>query len=103
MPIYEFENTDTGKCFEKLLSFDGKDEYLKATPNVKQRFFTAPATVGGHGDRVKIDDGFKSVLSKVGEAFPGSDLDRKVNTQTVKGLKTREIVKKHMDIQDKKK
>lgn len=102
MPLYEFENTETGEAFELLLSFSGKDEYLKENPHIQQRFFTPPATVGGVGDRVKTDDGFKEVLSKIGDNYKGSDLDHRYNTKSVKGVKTREIVKKHMDIQSKK-
>ncbi len=102
MPIYEFENLETNECFELLLSFSGKDEYLKDNPNIAQRHFKAPNIVGGHGDRVKVDDVFKAVLSKVSEAYNGSNLDKKVNKQTAKSIKTRGIIEKHMDIQGKK-
>ena len=58
----------------------------------------APKIVGGVGDRVKTDDGFKEVLSKIGENHKGSHLHKK----SVKEIKTKEIVKKHMDIQSRK-
>tara|TARA_A200000159_G_scaffold153497_1_gene165528 strand:+ start:732 stop:1043 length:312 start_codon:yes stop_codon:yes gene_type:complete len=103
MPMYEFENTENGELYELLMKIEDKEKYLKKNPHIKQRMFTAPATVGGHGDRVKVDAGFKEVLSKVGEAYKGSDVDKRYNGTGVKESQTRAIVKKHMDIQSKKK
>jgi len=48
---------------------------------------------------IETDDGFKEVLSKIGENHKGSHLHK----ASGKDIKTREIVKKHAKIQARKK
>jgi hypothetical protein len=45
----------------------------------------------------KVPDGFKEVLSKVAEAHPTSAIAEKHGRKSIKDVKTREIVKKHVD------
>jgi len=97
MPTYDFLNTETGEITEHIMSWRDLEDFRLNNPHLKQQILRAPTTVGGHGDRVKTDDGFKEVLSKIGENHRGSDLYK----GSVKDLKTRDIVKKHMDIQKK--
>jgi len=97
MPTYDFLNTETGEITEHIMSWRDLEDFRLNNPHLKQQILGAPMTVGGHGDRVKTDDGFKEVLSKIGENHRGSDLYK----GSVKDLKTRDIVKKHMDIQKK--
>ena len=100
MPSYDFYNNDTGEVEEHFMSYTKLDEFKENNPHLKQQV-TAPNFVGGTGDRVKTDAGFKEVLSKVGDAYPGSTVDQRYNGVPIKDQKTREIVKKHMDIQSK--
>ena len=102
MPRYDFYNTETGELIEYTMSWRDLDDFKLNNPHLKQQV-SAPQIVGGTGDRVKTDAGFKEVLSKVGSKFPDSPLDKRYNSQSVKDIKTREIVKKHVDIQNKKK
>ena len=102
MPRYDFYNTETGELVEYTMSWRDLDDFKLNNPHLKQQV-SAPQIVGGTGDRVKTDAGFKEVLSKVGSKFPDSSLDKRYNSQSVKDIKTREIVKKHVDIQNKKK
>ena len=102
MPRYDFYNTETGELVEYTMSWRDLDDFKLNNPHLKQQV-SAPRIVGGTGDRVKTDAGFKEVLSKVGSKFPDSPLDKRYNNQSVKDIKTREIVKKHVDIQNKKK
>ena len=102
MPTYDFKNTETGEVTEHFMSYKVLDQFKQENPLLSQ-VIGAPQIVGGTGDRVKTDDGFKSVLSKIGENYKGSDLDRAVNPQSAKDIKTRQIVSKHMDIQSGKK
>ena len=46
MPLYEFEDTDTGERFELLLKISEREDFLKANPNVKS-VMSAPMIVGG--------------------------------------------------------
>ena len=102
MPRYDFYNEETGELVEYTMSWRDLDDFKLNNPHLKQQV-SAPQIVGGTGDRVKTDAGFKEVLSKVGSKFPDSPLDKRYNSQSVKDIKTREIVKKHVDIQNKKK
>ena len=102
MPRYDFYNEETGVVEEHTMSWKDLDEFKSNNPHLKQQI-SALNIVGGTGDRVKTDAGFKEVLSKVGEAYPGSNVDKRYNTQSVKDIKTKEIVKKHIDIQNRKK
>jgi hypothetical protein len=101
MPIYEFEDTNTGERLEKFLSFSGKDDFLKENPHIEQRIFTAPADVGGVGDRVKPDSGMNEVFSRIGAANPDSPMGERYHRKTTKEVKTRAVVKKHLDLQGK--
>ena len=67
MPNYDFLNKETGEIKEYFMSYKDLDEFKKNNPHLLQQV-SAPNIVGGHGDRVKTDDGFKEVLSKVGDA-----------------------------------
>jgi len=102
MPIYDFLNNETGEVEEHMFSYTKLDQFKEDNPHLKQVILSTPAIVGGTGDRVKTDDGFKAVLSKIGENYKGSDLDKAVNPQSAKDIKTRQIVSKHMDIQSGK-
>lgn len=100
MPRYDFYNEETGELTEYTMSWRDLDDFKLNNPHLKQQV-SAPQIVGGTGDRVKTDAGFKEVLSKVGEAYPGSDVDQRYNGIDSKTSATKRIVKKHMDIQSK--
>ena len=93
MPRYDFLNTETGEITEYSMSWKDLDKFQEDNPHLKQQINT-PQIVGGHGDRVKTDDGFKEVLSKIGDAHPGSKLN---TNKRIKDLKTKEVVKKYVD------
>ena len=63
MPLYEFYNEEIKEQYELMMTYDNKVKYLKKNPHIKE-IIGAPKIVGGVGDRVKTDDGFKEVLSK---------------------------------------
>ena len=94
VPTYEFENTETGEVFERFLSIDGKANFLKNYPNIKQRL-TAPNVISGARVSTGKLGGFKEVLQKVGEGHPGSAVDKQFNTRTAKQVATDKVAKKH--------
>ena len=98
MPRYDFLNTETNEIEEHMMSYTKLDEFKENNPHLKQQI-SALNIVGGTGDRVKTDDGFKEVLSKIGDAHPGSSLN---TNKSIKDIKTKEIVKKHIHKQRKK-
>ena len=98
MPNYDFLNKETGEIKEYFMSYKDLDEFKKNNPHLLQQV-SAPNIVGGHGDRVKTDDGFKEVLSKVGDAHPGSVVHERHGSKDIKREKTVQTIKKHVDIQ----
>jgi len=97
MPAYDFLNSDTNEVEEHIMSYTKLDQFKEDNPHLRRLILDAPLTVGGVGDRVKTDDGFKEVLSNIGKNYKGSDLDKRYNKQSIKDIKTKEIVKKYVD------
>ncbi len=102
MPNYDFINKETGDITEYTMSYKDLDEFKRNNPHLSQ-LIHAPKIVGGHGDRVKTDDGFKEVLAKVGDAHPGSVVHERHGSKDIKREKTVRTIKKHVDIQSKTK
>ena len=102
MPNYDFLNKETGDIKDYTMSFIDLDVFKKNNPLLSQ-LISAPKIVGGHGDRVKVDGGFKDVLNKIGDAHPGSEVHARHGSKDIKREKSVQTIKKHMDIQSKKK
>ncbi len=101
MPLYEFYHEELDESFEMLMSIADKEKFLKKNPHIKQ-VIGAPNIIGGHGDRVKVDGGFKDVLNKIGDAHPGSEVHARHGSKDIKREKSVKTIKKHMDIQSRK-
>jgi hypothetical protein len=103
MPTYTFLNTETGDLEDHFMSYTKLDEFKENNPTLQQRI-GAPAIVGGHGDRAKNSAGFNEVMSKIGEAHPGSEVAKRYgDNRTIKQKKTIDTVTKHVVKQAKKK
>ena len=102
MPAYDFENLETGCIEERIMSYTKLEQFKKDNPHLRQVILSAPTTVGGVGDRVKTDDGFKEVLSKIGDAHPGSNVHAKHGSKDIKREKSVATIKKHAAIQSRK-
>ncbi len=93
MPTYVLEDRETGQQHEVVMSFGEMQEYKKMH-NLKQ-VLTAPNVISG----ARVGDGklggFKEVLQKVGEAYPGSVVDKAHNRRTAKQVATDKVAKKH--------
>ncbi len=68
MPTYRFKNKTTGEEFEKFMSWNDKLQYLKDNPDIESMIGT-PQIVSGVGSGIKVDNGFREVLSKVKETY----------------------------------
>ena len=93
MPTYDFLNTETGEVEEHFMSYTKLDKFKENNPHLKHRI-NSENIIGGHGGRVKTDAGFKEVLSKIGDAHPGSKLN---TNKSIKDIKTKQVVKKYVD------
>ncbi len=98
MPTYLFRDTNTGEIHERLMSMTAREDYLKENPHMNT-IIQAPMLVSGvsTSKQNKVPDGFKEVLSRVAEAHPTSSVAEKHGRKSIKDVKTREIVKKHVD------
>jgi hypothetical protein len=100
MPTYLFRDTNTGEIHERLMSMAAREDYLQENPHIVT-IIQAPMLVSGvstsNAKQNKVPDGFKEVLSKVAEAHPKSAIAEKHGRKSIKDVKTRQIVKKHVD------
>jgi len=79
MPTYTFRNKDTEEVYDKIMSWNSREEYLKENPNL-ETILGAPAM----GDAVRLgirkpDQGFNEVLSKIHAANYKSNLADKLS------------------------
>ena len=94
MPTYNFIDTETQEEFEVIMKIAEREEFLKENPQV-QSIISAPALISGSGSYQKVPEGFKEVLSKVGEAHPDSKVGREYGNKTNAQVKARDIVDKY--------
>ena len=96
MPTYRFRNTNSGKEYDKFMSNDEREKYLKTHPIIAQ-VPQVIAIVGDHlmGVGPKQDGGMTENLQRIAEAHPGTPLADRYGGETTKQQKTRAVLKKH--------
>ena len=102
MPVYSFENTKTGKEFDKIMSISEKEEYLNTNTHIKQVLNRINIVGGVSGMSYRQDQGWKENLSRIAEKHPTSALAREMGTRTTKQIKTDQVIKKHKARQNAK-
>ena len=96
MPQYTFFNKRTRKEFTDFMSISEKEEYLKKNEHIKQLISKINISSGVMGvGGLKTDGGWKDMLSRIGDAHPGSKVHDLYGNKSTKDIKTREVVKKH--------
>jgi len=100
MPTYEFLNNETGEVEEHFMSYTKLDEFKENNPHLKHQI-GAPNIVGRVTVTNKTDAGFNEVLSRIGEANPASKLAQTHGNKSIKRIKAEQVVKKHIDKQNK--
>ena len=94
MPSYSFRNTETGEEFDDILTISEREKFLEQNSHIEQ-LPSRVSIVGGHGDRIKNDGGWKENMSRIAEAHPGSPLASRYGKDTTKNINTRKVLKKH--------
>ena len=98
MPTYRFRNTNTGKEYDKFMSNDEREKYLK-THSIIAQVPQVIAIVGDHlmGVGPKTDGGFNENMQRIAAAHPDSPLADKFGGSTMshQEIKTRNIINKH--------
>ena len=95
MPTYTFHNIQTGVVEEKVMKIAEKEQYLKDNPSVEQ-VHTGINIVAGVGG-IKSDSGWKDNLSRIAEAHPRSTLAERHGRKSIKDIKTKQVVEKHLN------
>ena len=98
MPTYRFRNMNSGKEYDKFMSNDEREIYLKTHPLITQ-IYVPIAIVGDHimGIGPKVDGGFTENMQRIAAAHPNSPLADKFGGSTMshKEIKTRNAINKH--------
>jgi len=98
MPTYTFRNMNSGKEYEKFMSNDEREIYLKTHPLITQ-VYVPIAIVGDHvmGVGPKVDGGFTENMQRIAAAHPDSPLADRFGGSTMshKEIKTRNAINKH--------
>jgi len=68
MPTYDFRNKDTGEVIEKYMSISDRTQYLLDNPNM-EGYISSVNLVHEPGSRLKVDDGFREVISKIKSTY----------------------------------
>jgi hypothetical protein len=77
MPLYEFEDKETGKIVVEVMKIADKPQFLVDHPNLKSIISAAPAICDSVRIGVKkVDVGFKEVLNRIHQRTPGSTLNK---------------------------
>ena len=98
MPTYSFKNKKTGEIHDLFLkSYSAKEEYLKTNPQLESTITEAPAL--GYNTvslgTTKNDSGFNDMMKRIGDANPGSDVDKKFNNRSSKRVAVDKIAQKY--------
>jgi len=99
MPTYTFHNRQTGVVEDKMMKISEKEQYLKDNPDIEQ-VHTGINIVAGVGG-IKHDSGWKENLSRIAEAHPRSSLAERHGNKSIKDIKTKQVVEKHMNKRNK--
>jgi hypothetical protein len=96
MPTYDFEDTKTGEVWTDMMSISDKEAYLKKNKHIKQCISKINISSGVMGvGNLKTDGGWKDMLSRIGDAHPGSKVHDIYGNKSTKDIQTRQVVKKH--------
>jgi len=97
MPLYDFKDKETGEIQERMVSLANYDQFLLDNPNLERVHTKTPGIVSGINMQSKMaNSGFNEVLSKIAEKHPSSRLADTHGNKTIKDIKTKEVVKKHI-------
>ena len=78
MPTYEFQDTNTGEVFEKILKISEREQFLKENPHIEQRISSVrPVIDSARLGRMKPDQGFRDLLSsmKNNKSYTGNKIN----------------------------
>lgn len=72
MPVYSFENPETGEQYDLTMSYDDLEQYLKDHPEVHQTFRMNLVDPVGVGISKPPSDFMKNVIGRIKDNAPGA-------------------------------
>jgi hypothetical protein len=93
MPFYDFINENTGEEWEACMSYSDMKKLTTENSDIKI-VYRSMNIVGGQGDRIKTDNGFKDMLGRIADANPHSPLAQKHGNKGIQASKIRAAVNK---------
>jgi len=78
MPTYEFQDTNTGEVFEKILKISEREAFLEDNPHLKQIISSGQTVIeSARLGRMKPDQGFRDLLSgmKNNKSYTGNKIN----------------------------
>ena len=73
MPSYMFKDKVTGETHEKRMSIADREQYFKDNPNLES-VIQPTSFVYESGSRLKVDNGYREMISKIKEKVPNSNI-----------------------------
>jgi hypothetical protein len=96
-----FRNKETGEEFEEFMTISSRDGFLAENPQLEQ-IHSPSKIISGRGDvEGKTDNSWKEVLSKIADHHPNSALADRYGRKSIKDIKTRQVLDKHINRQKK--
>ena len=93
MPLYSFENTETGEEVDIMVSLADYDDFMANNPHLI-RTYTKMSLASGVGG-IKTDDLFQDeVLGRIGEHHKGTAMGDRYGSKSIKDVKTKQVVEK---------
>lgn len=68
MPTYTFRDTNTNEVFDKFMSIAAREQYLTDNSHL-ETVLGATKIVHERGTNLKVDDGFREVMSKIKQTY----------------------------------
>lgn len=82
MPLYTFENTETGKVSDIRMKISERDQYVIDNPHMKQLITGAPSIGDAHRmGVVKTPDSFNSLLKHIKKGNSKGITDSTIKTR----------------------
>lgn len=75
MPTYTLHNKETGETYEEIMTISAYEDLLAENPHIVRVWENSKLNIVSGVGGIKVDDGFKEVLTRIKKGSPGSTID----------------------------
>jgi hypothetical protein len=93
---YTFKHKRSGKIVSYEMKLSEYDAFKENNPELERYHESAPRMNYRGGSDFKMDNGWKEVLSKIGEQNPSSRIADEYVRKSNKQVKTKQVLDKHL-------